>query len=182
MQPLFWVRNGMSKHFRAPEFTQHWDEVYHVVNLRVEMGSIITGDNELPIVKDFNQLLLDVFNIASGNMLGHKNILAWNIWLDGPELVDQAEWAAHAEKWRKSIEVNHMHNPSSFKRYDGTVVPSPFEEPGYDLKELEKFKVFFEKYTDKKTLETRVKDKEDPFTEEDYDTLKKTGWIKAFLL
>ena len=34
-------------------------------------------------------------------------ILTWNLWAGSPELVNQDEWAHHAEYWRYSIDVNH---------------------------------------------------------------------------
>ena len=63
--------------------------------------------NEHPVVAEFNNLVMKAFNLASGNMLSKGNILAWNVWFDAPSLVDQDEWRAHAEKWRKSIDADH---------------------------------------------------------------------------
>jgi hypothetical protein len=50
---------------------------------------------------------LDIFNLAAGNMLKQFNVLSWNVWFTAPDLVDQAEWAAHAEYWRTSLDADH---------------------------------------------------------------------------
>jgi hypothetical protein len=71
----------------------------------VQIGSIIkTGDK---VADDFNELVLGIFNTASGNMLKSGNILTWNVWFTAPEYVDTEEWSKHAEKWRKSINADH---------------------------------------------------------------------------
>jgi hypothetical protein len=56
-------------------------------------------------------------------LLTPGNVLTWNVWVDAPTIVDQAEWCAHAEKWRHSIDTGHVppDGPASPKRYfDGT--------------------------------------------------------------
>ena len=66
---------------------------------------------------------MDVFNLASGNMLKAGNILTWNIWSTAPEYVDQEEWRTHAERWRLSIDSDHGSptGPGTKARYfDGT--------------------------------------------------------------
>jgi hypothetical protein len=52
-------------------------------------------------------MVMDIFNFSSGNLLHPGNVLAWNVWFDAPTIVDQVEWADHAEKWRKSIDTGH---------------------------------------------------------------------------
>jgi hypothetical protein len=45
------------------------------------------------------------------------------VWFEEPTLVDQKEWADHAEKWRKSIDADHgaPTGPGTAPRYfDGT--------------------------------------------------------------
>lgn len=74
-------------------------------NLGVEIGAIkLTGVEK---VDKFNQLVLDIFNMAGGNMLKEGNILYWNVWFTAPELVDQVEWRNHAKFWRDSIQADH---------------------------------------------------------------------------
>ena len=64
----FWpMTNGTDTAFFHPNFAQHWDEAYSVYNLQVEIGKqIMTGDK---LVDDFNKLIIELFNIASGNIL-----------------------------------------------------------------------------------------------------------------
>lgn len=122
-QRIFPLQKGQTKDFPIPDFALH-PEAWTVGNLEVEIGPIeMTGET---IVDGFNQLVMDVFNLASGNMLAAGNTLAWNVWFHAPELVNQKEWAEHAEKWRHSIDVDHgtPDGPGSEARYfDGT----PFE-------------------------------------------------------
>ena len=123
-EPLFALRNGTNQDFMIPPFAQHWEEAYGVAHLEVEIGPIIPEvrpSNE--IVLEFNQLILDIFNLGSGNILKEGQILSWNVWFAEPELVDTEEWQNHAEVWRESLEVNHTSPtgdgvPSRF--YDGT--------------------------------------------------------------
>ena len=99
-QPIFPIRKGLSSLFEAPKFAQHpeaWGSGY----IEVEIGDIVTTNH--PKVDDFNRKILDIFNIASGNMLESGNILTWNLWFHKPALVDTEEWRTHADRWRKSI-------------------------------------------------------------------------------
>ena len=120
-QPIFPVRTGESTNFESPEFARH-PESWAVENLEVQIGPAEkTGD---PMVDDFNTLVMDLFNLASGNMLKSGNTLAWNIWSTAPELVDQVEWRTHAERWRASIDADHGSptGPGTKPRYfDGTL-------------------------------------------------------------
>lgn len=111
-EPIFPVRKGETSLFESPDFAKH-PEAYGNANLGVEIGPITPTNNEL--VDTFNQLVMDLFNLGSGNILQSGNILTWNIWISEPGLVDQDEWRAHAEKWRESIDVTH-HAPTG----DGT--------------------------------------------------------------
>jgi hypothetical protein len=108
---FFKLRKGQTDHFKSPEFAKHWkDGAWGVGNLAVEIGAIQSTGNKK--VDRFNQLVLDLFNQASGNMLQKDNTLTWDVWFDTPELVDQTEWSQHAEKWRHSIDVDHGKSPS----------------------------------------------------------------------
>lgn len=121
-QILFPLKTGETQDFEVPEFAKH-PEAWAVGNLSVQIGEIIkTGD---PLADDFNELVMGIFNTASGNMLKLGNILTWNVWFTAPELVDTEEWSTHAERWRKSINADHgsPEGPGTDPRYfDG----SPF--------------------------------------------------------
>lgn len=103
--PRISVRSGLNNSFDNPPFALHWDEAWAVANVAVEIGPILK--HGIAIVDDFNALVMAIFNLASGNLLTPKNVLTWNVWLNAPTLVDQAEWAAHAEYWRNSIDTGH---------------------------------------------------------------------------
>lgn len=123
-QPIFPLTPGLSDDFLIPDFAKHEGISWTKGHLGVEIGPIIkTGIKK---VDDFNQTVLDIFNMASGNMLKNGNTLTWNVWFTAPEHVDQTEWANHAEKWRTSIDADHgsPDGPGTVARYyDGT----PFE-------------------------------------------------------
>ena len=73
--------------------------------MNVEIGKVQpTGDKK---VDDFNNFILDVFNLGSGNILQSGSTLSWNVWFTPPELVNQTEWRNHAKKWRESLDVTH---------------------------------------------------------------------------
>jgi hypothetical protein len=107
------VRSGESKRFKSPEFARHWPTprliaehaAWAVANLEVAIGPIKKTQNR--IVDDFNQLVMDACNVASGNLLTRGNILTWNVWGEEPTPVDQEEWRDHAERWRNSIDEGH---------------------------------------------------------------------------
>ncbi|WP_172329432.1 hypothetical protein [Mangrovicoccus sp. HB161399] len=103
-QPVFPLRKGETDAFAIPDFARH-PEAWDVANLLVEIGPVAkTGD---PLADAFNALVMEAFNAASGNLLLEGNTLAWNVWFAAPALVDRAEWQAHAERWRKSIDADH---------------------------------------------------------------------------
>jgi hypothetical protein len=52
-------------------------------------------------------MVMDIFNLASGNLLAPGNVLTWNVWVNAPTIVDQKEWKNHAEYWRHSIDTDH---------------------------------------------------------------------------
>jgi hypothetical protein len=118
-QPIFPVRKGQTDLFTSPSFAIH-NEAWGVANVEVGIGPIHTTGNAL--VDEFNQLVMDFFNLASGNMLQPGNVLSWNVWFKAPKLVDQEEWRTHAERWRKSIDEGHgAHAGGLAKYFDGTL-------------------------------------------------------------
>lgn len=119
-QPIFPLRKGHTKDFKIPKFAKH-NEAWTVGNLEVEIGDIKKLNHT--VVDDFNEMVMTVFNLGSGNMLHAGNILAWNVWFRSPELVDQEEWRTHAERWRKSIDEHHGSpdgEGTSPRYFDGT--------------------------------------------------------------
>lgn len=143
-QPIFPLRLGETTQFDVPDFARHNDEAWDVVNLGVEIGPIAKVNHEL--VDEFNQLVMDVFNLGSGNMLQAGNVLTWDVWFTPPELVNVEEWRTHAERWRDSIDADHgsPDGEGTVARYfDGT----PFKpiENMLDM-ELEKIKGFIKKH------------------------------------
>jgi len=185
-QPLFRNLDGMSKDYKHPAFSQHWDEAYTVSTLAVEIGEVASNPGESEITKDFNQLIVDVFNLGAGNMLMNKNVLSWDIWLSGPETVKPAEWREHAQKWRESMDVNHrdpigIADSSQTFKYDGSPVPSPWLDPAIIDYEANLFQQFFKKHFDHEEAAKRVKDPKDLFTQADHDILADAGFIKKVL-
>jgi hypothetical protein len=120
-QPVLPGLSGETTRFKSPDFARHPAEAWAVANLEVGIGPIEKTGNA--VVDDFNQLVMDAFNVASGNLLSPGNVLTWNVWFDEPALVDQQEWRDHAEKWRESIDADHGSptGPGTPPRYfDGT--------------------------------------------------------------
>ncbi len=103
-QAMFPVMYGETTQFESPDFAKH-PEAWSVGNLQVEIGPIQPHKDAM--VNELNQLVRDVFNTASGNMLKSGNILTWNVWFKAPRYVDQTEWAHHAAYWRASIDADH---------------------------------------------------------------------------
>ena len=96
---------GPSTNFDIPEFARHEEISWAMGSLGVQIGAIkLTGVEK---VDKFNQLVLDVFNTAGGNMLKEGNILYWNVWFTAPQTVDRTEWENHAIFWRDSIQADH---------------------------------------------------------------------------
>jgi hypothetical protein len=120
-QPIFPLSTGSSSDFPIPDFAKHEEISWALGHLGVQIGPIVkTG---FTMVDDFNTFIMDIFNIASGNMLKNGNILTWNVWFTAPELVNQEEWAAHAEFWRLSIDADHGSpdgNGTVARHFDGT--------------------------------------------------------------
>jgi hypothetical protein len=136
-QPIFPLLKGENPLFQSPDFAKH-PEAWTVGNIGVEIGPIITTGNA--IADEFNALVMEIFNFASGNMLQSGNVLTWNVWFTPPALVDKVEWRTHAERWRKSIDADHGSpdgNGTTAKYFDGT----PFS-PIAGVLEAEEAKIF----------------------------------------
>ena len=104
------IRDGESSFFKSPGFSDH-EDAWSVAFVDVMIGSNVPATGPIPannkLVDEFNQKLMVVFNLASGNLLGEGGILSWNVWVGSPRLVDREEWKTHAERWRKSIDEGH---------------------------------------------------------------------------
>ncbi|TMJ02595.1 MAG: hypothetical protein E6G97_12255 [Alphaproteobacteria bacterium] len=114
-------RMGESARFKSPDFARHPGKAWSVANLEVGIGPIVKTGHA--IVDDFNELTMELVNLASGNLLSPGNVLTWNVWCEEPALVDRQEWREHAEKWRESIDADHgaPSGPGTDPRYfDGT--------------------------------------------------------------
>jgi len=130
--------SGPSTEFDIPEFAKHEEISWTMGSLGVQIGKI--KPKGVKEVDKFNQLVLDIFNMGSGNILKEGNILNWNVWFTAPEKVDQEEWQKHAEFWRDSIQADHgaPDGQGTIPRYfDGT----PFK-PLKNFAEEELAKIF----------------------------------------
>ena len=139
LQESFPVRDGVSSRFDSPAFTEH-PEAWTVANVEVEMGTVQTAHHQL--VDDFNQLVVDLNNMASGNMLASKNVLTWNVYFTHPDLVNREEWREHAEKWRDSIDADHgsPDGPGTSPRYaDGTPFTAGKEAMEQEIEKITAF-------------------------------------------
>lgn len=144
LQEALPVRSGVSDKFKIPDFARHDDEAYAVSNVAVRIGKIRKTGHA--VVDDFNQLVMDAFNLGSGNLLTPGNILTWNVWSVAPALVDQCEWHDHAHRWRKSIDTGHGSPDGPGvppKYYDGT--PFHAAEAAVEA-EIEKIVAFLKKH------------------------------------
>ena len=136
-QPLFPLRKGENPAYSSPDFARHVEEAWTVGNLAVQIGSIKkTGHDD---VDDFNEQTMKIFNMASGNMLQSGNVLTWNLWFTAPELVDTEEWATHAERWRKSIQVEHTSPDGSVRSPARVADGSEFEAEESKVEEAHAF-------------------------------------------
>lgn len=105
------IQNELDPNYHVPPFAMHnQPDIYGEVaacsvHLAVEIGQVIPTGNEL--ADWFNALVMDIFNLASGNLLRYQNVLSWNVWTLEPEQVFTPEWEQHAEYWRFSLDVNH---------------------------------------------------------------------------
>ena len=102
-EPTIAVRSGVNSGFPNPDFALHHDVAWAVANVAVEIGPI--EPRNVPLVDDFNAMAMDIFNLASGNLLTPGSVLTWNVWFNAPTIVDRDEWRNHAEYWRRSIDT-----------------------------------------------------------------------------
>lgn len=136
-QPIFPLRLGETTEFKVPDFARHESEAWDVANLVVEIGPITKVNH--PVVDEFNALVMDIFNLGSGNMLQAGNVLTWDVWFTAPELVNIEEWRTHAQRWRDSIDTDHgsPDGPGTPAKYfDGT----PFK-PLENIVDVEREKI-----------------------------------------
>ena len=143
-QPIISIRSGVNPAFPNPDFATHQDEAWAVANVAVQIGPIQPRHNVM--VDEFNAMIMDIFNLGSGNLLQPGNVLTWNVWVDAPTIVDQAEWKAHAEKWRHSIDTGHGSpdgDGTSPRYFDGTEF-NPID--AIATKELELIKAWLKKH------------------------------------
>ena len=116
-RPIFPVRKNETTLFQSPASARH-PEAWAVGNVEVQIGPIRQTNH--PAVDAFNQKVLDIFNMTSGNMLQLDNVLTWNVWFTPPEIVDNEEWSTHAERWRTSIDADHGPTSGTARYADGT--------------------------------------------------------------
>lgn len=148
--PVLNIVNGQDPNFPVPAFAIHssFDEdgmiAACVVYLSVEIGEMnLTGNS---IADEFNTLVMEIFNIASGNLLLNKNVLSWNVWALAPEAVYTPEWKQHADYWRFSIDVNHR-SPEGNGRDPRYFNGKPFNALASAIcSKLEELKEFILKY------------------------------------
>lgn len=160
----FWpMRNGTDPLFFHPQSMQHWDEAFSVYHLQVEIGDqIMTGK---AIVDDFNTLVINAFNLASGNILVTGQQVAWNVWANEPEDVDTEEWKAHAEKWFHSITVDHTYPTGKYSDkpsyFDGSEF-KPLGDGDAIVSVMDELKEFVGKHAETiKNEAERLKDNEE---------------------
>ncbi|MDN3644660.1 hypothetical protein QWY75_00410 [Pontixanthobacter aestiaquae] len=184
-QPVFHLSGGLTTWFKIPEFARHDDEAWDVGNIDVQINEHFKSG--CAMVDDFNQLVLDIFNLGSGNLLAPGNMLSWNVWFTAPEAVDGCEWYTHAETWRRSIDADHGSpdgEGTSPQYYDGR----PFHA-GKDVEAKERalLEAYFEKHIGdfEDSLESdweHFKDEIEDAFESAEDAVKK-GWkdLKRFI-
>ncbi len=125
-QPIFPLLRGETTRFESPDFAKH-PEAWTVGNIEVEIGPIKPTGVE--VVDGFNALVMDAFNVGSGNMLLPGNVLTWNVWFTQPQIVNKTAWREHAEKWRRSIDTHHgsPDGPGTQPRYFNGAPFSPLD-------------------------------------------------------
>jgi len=139
-QKIFPIKEGESTGFDVPDFARHKDEAWSVGNLEVEIGPIEQSPHR--IVNDVNELLMDIFNLVSGNMLLSGHVLTWNLWFNHPQLVDRQEWHDHAKKWRASIDADHGSpdgNRTTQRYFDGSPLDIPVELLEVETEKIARF-------------------------------------------
>jgi len=146
---VFQVANGTTTEYPIPQYAQHWDDnAYGVGHIYVEIGKArTTGSKKM---NAFHTMVITLFNKVVGNKLKEGNVLSWNLWMAPPDTVDKEEWAGHAHKWRRSIDIKHeypdgenVHDYVTY--YDGKIYGPP-EAIAHDIDKqidlfLDKWKV-----------------------------------------
>lgn len=158
-EPIWPMRNGTDPNIFQPMDHRHYDDgAFSTYHLEVEMGKKI--DKGFPLVDRFDDLLLDLFNKASGGILLEGQRVSWNVWPTDPEGVDTEEWEGHADKWFHSMHNEHQYpdgksiNIREVEYADGT----PYE-PEFELKEaIALLKEFFEDVNAKDYLDEKKKE------------------------
>jgi hypothetical protein len=120
-QPIFEVIHGLNPAFENPPFALHEAEAFATAFLAVEIGAI--KETKSSLVDGFNHLIMNIFNLGSGNMLQPGNTLSWNLWFTEPALVNKEEWKNHANFWRDSIDIHHRSptgNGTDARYFDGS--------------------------------------------------------------
>ena len=120
-------------------------------------------------------MIVNLFNLSTGNMLYHQNLLSWNIWLTAPQPVNQVEWKNHAAFWRESLDSTHttprgLSQQTKPRSFDGSV-EEPYNSVAFVKMELNELKMFMDKHYDHDTAKKRATDPDDVFTEEDHKIL-----------
>ncbi|MFK7908120.1 MAG: hypothetical protein AB8B69_23515 [Chitinophagales bacterium] len=143
-QPYFPLRRGLTTEFPIPNFANHAGIAWSAAHLSVQIGTVVQTDDDK--VNNFNQMIVDIFNTAAGNMLKENNILTWNVWFTAPEYVNQEEWSTHAEYWRTSIDADHgsPEGEGTSARHADATLFEPLKEAIKD--DLPKILAYIKKY------------------------------------
>mmetsp|Transcript_50101 Transcript_50101/g.103147 ORF Transcript_50101/g.103147 Transcript_50101/m.103147 type:complete len:401 (+) Transcript_50101:357-1559(+) len=139
------MTNGTDPSIFQPLAHRHYDDgAYTAYHLEVEMGKRLSKGR--PLVDLFDQLVLDLFNMASGDILQDGQTVSWNVWPTTPEGVDTKEWEGHAEKWFNSMHYKHQYpdGNSINKRELSYADGSPFESKAELRVAIDKIEQFVE--------------------------------------
>ena len=61
-----------------------------------------TGNNNIDM---FNNIIVDIINLGTGNRGSKGNLLRWDFYLTKPELVNKQEYMDHVEKFKVSYQI-----------------------------------------------------------------------------
>ena len=109
-QPIFPLSKGESTYFDAPDFARHDHEAWSVGHLEAEIGVIEPTHHT--VVDEFSRLVLDIFNMSSGNMLLAGNVLTWNVWFNQSRARRPGR-VAHARREVAQVDRRRPHHPRS---------------------------------------------------------------------
>jgi hypothetical protein len=79
--PVFQILPGLSPRYENPAFASH-PAAWHSAYIDVRIGTVAQTGNA--IVDEFNALLVNLINAATGNMLMEGNVLSWNLFFQPP--------------------------------------------------------------------------------------------------